>query len=449
MSGLRIIEPTGSTGRPPIYDGPVVKIIRVSSGPFAPFQPIIVDKFGRMWVEPTDFLRRKRAASRTSSADGIYQTARQLNDVFFVAEQYNCGAGVPLQSYSDHILEQLKVHYVGQKIVNGKESGCRGVTNAVWNAILSVILQFLLYCEKRGIITGVIGLRNSSQSYNIVLEDTNPYPVHRLASKVAEPDEVVIPGDASFEAVLAEREKSVKSPVLRRRDTLLTIVLDEGLRRSEAARLPIDVIPSAQEVSNLRRVAKASGIAKPVPIRVQGAKTGAVRVVDFSLSLVERLRDFIDEDRPVLRPEKAERSIFISNQTGRALNPQSITNQYCRARSKAISTAEAYGVSDLETRDIRRVHPHAHRHRSITDSMASKLEYGLDPLHAMLDVMNNAGITLETMLGYLHLGQSRRKSVLVKQGLVDQVKDDIVLERLRALDESKLGMISRKRRSRK
>lgn len=449
MKALRIIELTGSTGHSPIYDGPVVKLIRVSSGPFAPFQPIIVDKFGRMWVEPTDFLRRKRAASRTNSADGTHQTARQLNDVLFVAEQYNGGSGIPLQSYSDQFLEKMKVHYVGPKMANGKETGCREVTNAVWNANLSVILQFLLYCEKRGIIEGVIGLRNSSQSYNIVLEDANPHPVHRLAAKVVEPDEVVIPDDASFEAVLAEREKLVKSPVLRRRDTLLTVVLDEGLRRSEAARLPIDVIPNAEEVSALRSFAKASGIAKPVPIRVQGAKTGVVRVVDFSLSLVERLRDFIDDDRPSLRPKKGERSIFVSNQTGRALNPQSITNQYCRARSKAISIARANGISDLDIRDMSRVHPHGHRHRSITDSTTSKLEHGLDPLHAMLDVMNNAGITLETMLGYLHLSQSRRKSVLIKQGLVDQLKDDIVSERLRALDESKLGLISRKRRRRK
>ncbi|MBB6180786.1 tyrosine-type recombinase/integrase [Pseudorhizobium flavum] len=323
------------------------------------------------------------------------------------------------------------------------------MTNAVWNANLSVILQFLLYCERRGIVEGVIGLRNSVQSYNILLLEANPYPVHRLASKIVEPDEVVIPDDASFEAVLAAREKLVDNPVLRRRDTLLTVVLDEGLRRSEAARLPIDVVPSAQEVSALRSAAKASGIMRPVPIRVQGAKTGVGRVVDFSLSLVERLRVYIDEDRPFLGPEKAERSIFVSSRTGRALNPQSITNQYFRARSNAIYTARADGVSEWEIRDMMRVHPHVHRHRCITDSMTSKLEHGLDPLHAMLDVMNSSGITLETMLGYLHLGQSRRKSVLMKQGLVDQLKDDIVLERLKALDESKLRMISRKRRSRK
>ena len=444
-----MVELKGSMEPTPIYDGPVVRLIPDVSGPFAPFQPIIVDKFGMMWEEPTEFLRLKRAGSRINSAVGTYQTARQLNDILFIASQYGGGVGLPFQSFSDNFLEQLKVHFVGPKTANGKETGCRGVKNAVWNANLSVILQFLLHCERKGLVNGVIGVRSASQSFQIELEQANPNPIHRFRLRAIEPDEVIIPGDPAFDAVLAAREELVDNPALRRRDILLTAILDQGLRRSEAASLPIDVIPTAMEVSALRYSGKTSGLAKPVPIRVHGAKTAAVRVVDFPLSLIERLRDFIDDDRPALRPAKGERAIFVSSKTGRAINPQSITNQYCRARLKAVSLARANGASEFEISDIKRVHAHVHRHRNVTDSMASKLEHGIDPLHAMLDVMNSAGMSLETMLRYLHLGQSRRKSVMVKQGLVDKLRDDLVLERLRALDASKLQMISLKRRDRK
>lgn len=449
MERRDLVGPSKSGTAEAIFDGPCVKLVRTASGPFAPYHPVIVDMFGRTMLEPTEFIRRKRAASRINSASGAYQAARQLSDTLFIAAQYNNGAGLPLHSYSDHFLEQLKVHFIGPKMAQGKPTGCRGVTNAVWNANLTILLQFLLFCERKGTVNGVIGLRSNQCSFNIELEEVVPYPVHRLALNIVEPNEVVIPGDQAFNAVLAAREEQVDNPVLRRRDTLLTLVMDEALRRSEAVALPIDAIPSAREVSALRSAGKASGLSKPVPIIVHGSKTGAVRVVDFPLSLVERLRDFIDDDRPFLRPAKTERAIFVSSQTGRALHPQSVTNQYCRARLAAISTARSDGASEQEISHIERVHGHVHRHRAVTDSMTSQLEHGIDPLHAMLTVMRNAGMSLETMLGYLHLGQSRRKSVLVKQGRVDQLKDDIVLERLRALDESKLRMISRTRRSRK
>ncbi|CAN7397164.1 hypothetical protein LJR030_004086 [Rhizobium sp. LjRoot30] len=432
-----------------IFDGPRVQLVRTSSGPFAPYHPVIVDKFGRTMLEPTEFIRLKRMASRINSASGAYQAARQLSDALFIAEQYNNGTGLPLSSYSDHFLEQLKVHFVGPKMTHGKPTGCRGVTNAVWNANLSIILQFLLFCERKGIVKGVIGLRTNPRSFNIELEEVDPYPVHRLALNVVEPDEVVIPDDQAFNAVLAAREEQVKNPVIRRRDTLLTLVMDQALRRSEAVSLPIDAIPSAQEVLALRTAGKESGISKPVPIIVHGSKTGAVRAVDFPLTLVERLRDFIDDDRPFLRPAKTERSIFVSSQTGTSLHPQSVTNQYCTARRTAITKARSAGASEYEISDIERVHGHVHRHRSVTDSVTSQLEHGIDPLHTMLTVMRNAGMCFETMLRYLHPSQSRRKSVLKKQGRVDQLKDDIVLERLRALDESKLRMVSRKRRSRR
>jgi len=428
-----------------IYDGPKVKIVRTDVPPFAPYQPIIVDRYGRMMVGPTDFLRVKRKASRTNSAEAIHQTGRQLVDVLFVVANSNDGDGVALKSLSDQFLERLKSHFTGPKLSQNKATGCRGVTNEVWNANLSVFLQYLLYCEKRGLVQGLIGVRDSQRRYNIELEECDPFPVHRLVSDKIEPDEVVIPDETAFDAVLAAREEMFADPVIRRRNTLISLVMDEGLRRWEAVTLPIQAIPPTAKVEALRAAAKSSGIPKPVPIKVIGGKTGRVRVVNFSLSLVERIRDFIDDDRPALRPAMGERAIFVSSRNGKQLHPQTITNQYCVARKKAITTARNEGGGSIEIGDMLRVHPHVHRHRCVTDTMTSLLENGIDPLHAMLDVMTNAGMSLSTITRYLHLGQRRRKSVLVKQGHVDKLRDDVVLERLRALDETKLRMISRGR----
>ena len=435
--------------REPIYDGPIVKLVKTEVPALAPAQPIIIDKYGEVKLDPSDFLRMKRKASRTNSAVAIYQTARQLVDMLFVMENFNGGRGLPLESVSDTFLEQLRIHFTGPKFSKGRATGCRGISNRTWNSNLSVFLQYLLYCERKGRVNGLIGIRSREVSFKVELEEANPFPVHRLVLPEVEPDEVVIPDDAAFEAVQAAREEMVVNPVLNRRNALISAVMDEGLRRSEAVSLPIDVIPAASAVRRLRSAAQSSGIPKPVPIRVVGAKTGRVRVVNFALALVERIRDFIDDDRPTLRPARGERAIFVSQKSGKQLNPQIVTNQYCSARTSAITTAREEGADELEIKDIRRVRPHVHRHRHVTDGLTTLLENGIDPVHAMLDVMSNAGMSLSTMIHYLHLGQSRRKSVLKKQGRVDEIKEDVVIERLRAFDLAKLKMMARKSQRRR
>jgi hypothetical protein len=80
--------------RIPIYDGPVVKLFLATEGLLAPYHPIIVSKYGDMLIEPTDFLRVKRAKSRRKSAATAHQYARMLVDMLFLFDAADNGNGI-------------------------------------------------------------------------------------------------------------------------------------------------------------------------------------------------------------------------------------------------------------------------------------------------------------------------------------------------------------------
>jgi hypothetical protein len=440
------------TKRPEIYDGPVVKLVKATEGPLAPCQPVILDRYGDMLIEPTDFLRVKRLLSRRKSWETAYQYARILVDILFILESADCGVGIPYWRINDDILQRLRSVLTGPKLIKGKDTGNRGIKNATWNTRLSLLLQFLLFCERRGWAKALIGVPSDNRAYQVNLLQADPYPTHELWLQEFEPDEVVIPQDDSVEAVEIGLAETVTTLLVVRRNTFIFAVMDMNLRRKETANLPMSAIPSRAHLQSLRANAQATGILKAVPIRVHGAKTDKERTVPFPLLLVEKLRDFIDYDRPKFRPKKGEKAIFLSFTDGKRLNPQSITNMLGRARQRALMNAAAEGADDVRLMDIQRFHGHVLRHRRVSDGLADSLEAGLDPVHAMTDTMASAGMSFQTMLGYLHLSQERRKSVLIKRGALNQAREDKVMKSLAALQIAQLDALtprkSRRRRRR-
>jgi site-specific recombinase XerD len=425
-----------------IYDGPVVKLVGASEEPFAPYQPIIVDRFGEMIVEPTDFLRKKRQQSRRKSWKTAYQYARILGDILYVLATADGGLGIPYWRVTDDTLLRLRTVYTGPRMFKGKATGNRGIQNATWNTRLSLVLQFLLHCELKGWVRGLIGVPNDTRSFQVNLKRADPYPVHELELQEFEPDEVVIPQDESVEAVRFALDEMVSNRLVGRRNILIIGVMDENLRCSEAANLPVTAIPSAAHLRTLRAKAQATGTLKAVPIKVHGAKTDRERMVPFPLALAEKLRDFIDYDRRQFKPPRNETAIFVSFTTGKRLNPQSITNLFTKARQRALANASAEEAGEERLADIRRFHGHVLRHRRVTDGLADALEAGIDPVHAMQDTMKSAGMSFQTMVGYLHLSQERRASVLAKRGKVNQIRDDEVIKSLAALDLTRLDALS-------
>ncbi|MGO8047213.1 hypothetical protein ACC713_30405 [Rhizobium johnstonii] len=438
--------------RPEIYDGPVVRLVKATEEPFAPYQPVILDRYGDMLIEPTDFLRVKRLQSRRKSWETAHQYARILVDILFILETADGGLGIPYWRINDHILQRLRSVLTGPKSIKGRETGNRGIKNATWNTRLSLLLQFLLLCERRGWAKALIGVPDDTRAFQVNLIQADPYPTHELELQEFEPDEVVIPHDDAVEAVEVGLAETVNNPLIAGRNRLIFAVMDENLRRKEAASLPISAIPSRSHLQSLRANAQTTGVLKAVPIRVHGAKTDQERMVPFPLLLVEKLRDFIDYDRPKFRPKKGEKAVFLSFTDGKRLNPQSITNMLGRARQRALMNAAAEGADDIHLADIRRFHGHVLRHRRITDGLAGSLEAGLDPVHAMTDTMASAGMSFQTMLGYLHLSQERRKSVLIKRGTLNQAREDQVMKSLASLQISQLDALtprkSRRRRRR-
>ncbi|CDZ30965.1 Hypothetical protein, partial CDS, partial [Neorhizobium galegae bv. officinalis] len=91
-----------------IYDGPMVKLVGATEEPFAPYQPVIVDRFGEMIIEPTDFLRKKRQQSHRKSWKTAHQYARILVDILYVLALANGGAGIPYWLVTDDTLLRLR-----------------------------------------------------------------------------------------------------------------------------------------------------------------------------------------------------------------------------------------------------------------------------------------------------------------------------------------------------
>ncbi|WP_142587154.1 hypothetical protein [Pseudorhizobium halotolerans] len=261
--------------------------------------------------------------------------------------------------------------------------------------------------------------------------------------------EVAIPDDIAFTRVEAACESVRKDDNLIKRNRLIFRVFDRGLRRWEVANLLCSSIPSAQSLRTRRERAKKTGVLRPVPIQIMGAKKSGVRVVLFPLRLAELLREFIDEVRPLLAPDSSEDAVFTSacRQRGR-LQPQSLTNLIQMGRAIAIDEARASGADQEQIDEIRSVHGHLYRHRHITNSLVNGIEAGLEPVHVLLDTMKGVGIkSFQTMSIYSHVAESRRKCVLEKKQKIYAVEDDEVLKRLETLRASELFLKKRFSRS--
>jgi site-specific recombinase XerD len=231
---------------------------------------------------------------------------------------------------------------------------------------------------------------------------------HKLQEGRARKAAVVSAPKDDFLIIDAEIELCSKRAITRRTRLLLSRLMRiAAFRRSEALRLTVDDIPSMGALRMLRdRVAQ--GTAEPIiRFMIISSKNGGAREVSIPLSLALEIRDFIETERAALLDRKgiaakSHRAVFLSQKTGKALTPQSITNYWKIAAHKA--------ARRLRRPELAAHRPHFSRHRGITDHAREHLRAGRSPAETMYKVLEFARIArLSTAHIYVHLAQDELK----------------------------------------
>jgi site-specific recombinase XerD len=158
----------------------------------------------------------------------------------------------------------------------------------------------------------------------------------------------------------------------------------------------------------MQRARVAEGTAEPIiSFMIASSKKGGTREISIPLGLALEIRGFIETERAALLDRKgiaakAQRAVFLSQKTGKALTPQAITNYWKVAAHKA--------AQRLRRPKLAAHRPHFSRHRGITDYAQECLKAGTSPAETMYKVLKFARIArLSTAHTYVHLAQDELK----------------------------------------
>jgi site-specific recombinase XerD len=371
---------------------------------------------GRMHLGATAFIM---SLARTGNTLTVHQYARVIVDFLCVLREADGGRGIPLEMVNDDILLRWRISQLQHREVGEK----------VFRERLTIVLRFILYAQNNGWIPRILG-DQLDDSISVQWDGQNMR--HHLQKGTAEkpkPSPKALDDLRTLDAQIARQSKRA---LTKSTHGLLSKVLRAAaLRRSEGLRMTVDDIPSKIALERLKsRV--AAGVAEPfINFKIVSSKKGGERDISLSLTLAIELRDYIDTERAefLRRKEisgKDVRAIFLSQKTGRALLPQSVTNLYKRA---ARGAAERLGRPNL-----RKISPHDERHRSITDFARENLAAGMSPAETMYKVLQFARLSrLDTAFIYLHLAEKemrRRSSERSDEKTRAEINAMMMMERL-------------------
>jgi hypothetical protein len=343
---------------------------------------------GRMHLAATAFIM---SLARTGNAETVHQYARIIVDFLCVLDEAHGGQGSPLAGLNDDILLRWRVSQLQHREVGVK----------VFRERLTLVLRFILYAQNNGWIPRILG-DQLDDSIIIRWDGHNMrHPLHKGTAKKPEP---ALKDHADLRTLDAQVELQSKSALTRKSRGLLSKVLRAAaLRRSEGPRMTVDNIPSKIALERLKRRV-AAGVAEPVvSFKIVGSKKGGEKEISIPLTLAVELREHIDTERAELLRRKGisakeVRAIFLSQKTGRALVPQSVTNFYKRAARAA--------ANRLGQPNLRDISPHDERHRGITDFARECLASGVSPAETMYKVLQFGRLSrLSTAFIYVHLAE--------------------------------------------
>jgi hypothetical protein len=344
---------------------------------------------GRFHLAATAFIMS--LARTAGSIETVHQYARIIVDFLCVLDEANGGKGVQLVELNDDILNRWRVSQLQHRDVGVK----------VFRERLTLILRFILYAQNNGWIPRILGDQLDDP---IIIRWEGHRMRHTLHEGTAQKPEPELKAHEDLRSLDAQIELESKKVLTKKSRGLLSKVSRAAaLRRSEVLRLTVDNIPSKVSLERLkRRVAAGSG--EPiVSFKIVSSKKGGLKEISISLTLAIELRKHIDTERAELLRGKGisakdVRVIFLSQKTGVALKPQSVTNSYKRAARAA--------ANRLGQPNLKEISPHDERHRGITDFAKTCLASGVSPAETMYKVLKFGRLSrLSTAHTYVHLAE--------------------------------------------
>ncbi|NKK38555.1 tyrosine-type recombinase/integrase [Rhizobium leguminosarum bv. viciae] len=369
---------------PPLFDLPQLR--KQSDGRLS-----MVDRHGFVMRPQTLFLSRLKSLY----AEATYRSyARALLDIERVNACYQGGKGLVFSKVSDPYLEKTRTEFLKH----------RKVALGTYKKTMMIAFRFYIFAQDEHFAKNLIGSASDGRKFRINVPKTGikDHPVMKGKVIWQVPQ---LPTHRDFELIEAEGMSLIRDPALKRRFSIFCHILKTlALRRSEAARLNIAMVPSRVQLARLRKAAEAGDRAWTVSIKILRSKRGGYRFVEFPISLLEELRDYIDRDRPKdVKGSSKHGPIFVSRKTGMQIGDQWITNLFKRAAKKA-AAMHSRGFGEMNLAELR---PHHYRHRGITDLLRGFLKEGIDSTEALLVTMSLAGInSLEVIMGYLHVAEA-------------------------------------------
>lgn len=330
--------------------------------------------------------------ARTGSAETVHQYARIIVDFLCVLDEANGGKGIPLERLNDDILLRWRISQLHHRDVGMK----------VFRERLTLVLRFILYAQNNSWIPRILG---DQLDDSIIIRWDGHSMRHALHEGTAAKPEPELKGHPDLRKLDAQIELQSKNTLTQKSRSLLSRLLRAAaFRRSEGLRITVDDIPSKIALERLKRRV-AAGVGEPVvSFKIVSSKKGGEKKISIPLTLAVELRQFIDTERAELLRRKGisvkeVRAIFVSQKTGRALVPQSVTNFYKQAARAAADRLGQPNLADIS--------PHDERHRAITDFARESLASGASPAETMYKVLGFARLSrLDTAFIYMHLAET-------------------------------------------
>ncbi|WP_168291538.1 site-specific integrase [Rhizobium leguminosarum] len=350
---------------------------------------VICNADGTRIFAPTLFLDE---LSETLASTTILEYGSMLLEPFRLLSVAKQGAGLPWTQTDDDFLSRWHLECITRRKISRK----------VFVRRLVLFLRFLLWAQENGWSEHHVGVQpgKGERRFAISIRLVNGNVWHQLMKGKKRKRKTRLPPDKVLDLVESSLAEGVVKPALKKRNHLaMSCCRVLTLRRSEVAALRVDTIPTKAELARL--TAKGDVIKSLVAMRAKGA---GERDVDFPISILVALRDFIEFDRPKLLGSsgKDEGILFCANnRSGKAMCPGTLTNMYKSAAHRAADQNPELAES------IRLAHPHHLRHRAVTDLAAGLLAEGMTADQAMLTVMDQAAVSSMAMARhYMHLAEA-------------------------------------------
>jgi integrase len=309
----------------------------------------------------------------SSSSNTLLTYARHLNDFFFQIEIDNEGISDDRRkSWED--VDDAWIELYSSELRNRYDHDDN--SNNYVSQVLRTVISFLRWASEMGYSRNQIGYCEGSKIRIEKSKKSNAvsHPLVKRLAREKAPSRTA-PLNLWIDAVKAHTD-ILRRDLYTRYELMIDWGVGVGLRAHELCAISINQLPARETAEN----AIING--KNVFINIVVSKGSKPRRIPVSPFLVKRTWDYIDSERNATIGKIRKRAkkqkivfvedsvVFVSDSTGRALNPRTFSNQVRRGWLNAV---ERGALTEDEV-----VWAHGLRHRFVTNLLKGLDRYGLE-----------------------------------------------------------------------